>query len=306
MSNYVFTPILGNTWIGVTENYITADVSPLVAQGLFQNLAVLRAALLPSSAYFVGWRVGLYGGKRSSRILRPYVDVFWPTGNAVNFPSNGTIPATTDNGYPPLMQISLQENVTFNNTGIARKYLGVIPSNVVGGQPSTYNQNGNVAWVKAKTAWQNFLINSSFQIAAQNTPVGGTYTITNIAPALTTGGNIGLGLSGVAAGAILTGQRLAVQHLLPTKGTRNPTMNGSWTVDSVNQTSSTSAIVYLRNSAGIDPTAQRIGSASIAFVKNRGLFSIQSLSGSQIVTHKRGKAGGNVRGRRLTRPSLDP
>lgn len=306
MSVYVFSPLLGNAWLGVTEKYITPDVSPSRSADLFSQLAVLRANLLPTTAYFVAWRVGLFGGLRSSRLLRPTNDVYWPTGQNSNFPANGSIPATADNGYPPLMQLSLQENVQFNNTGVTRQYLGVIPSNVVAGQPVSYNQNGNVNWVKAKANWQNFLINNGFQIQAQNTLAGTRYAITNIAPATTTGGNIGLGLSGVTAGAISMGQRLLVQHLLPTKGTRNPTMNGSWTVDSVNQTGSTSAIVYLRGSAGIDPTAQRIGSKSVAFVKNPGLFAIQQMSGSQIVSHKRGKAGGSVRGRRLTRPSLDP
>lgn len=306
MSNYVFTPNWGNTWIGATEKYITADISPTAAEAQFTDLMRLRAALLPTTSYFVGWRVGINGGQRSSTLVRAPLDTFWPTGSIINIASRGSSSPTNANGWPPLMQHSVQLNVRFAGVRLARKFLSGVPQNVVGGQPATLTLANNTNWSKGLSDLFDFLTNNSYQIAAQNTPTGGNYSVTNIAPATTSGGNIGLGLSGVAPGAITAGQTIMTQHFLPAKGTRAPTINGHWTVDSVNTSSPTSAVVFLRNSGAVDPAEVRISQKSIVFVKNISLFTIQGLNANLLITHKRGKAGGSLRGRRLTRPSLDP
>jgi hypothetical protein len=311
---YTITPIWGNTWLGATERYITPSCTPAKAKSLFQMLMQQRLALLPTTAYIAAWRWAVYGGGRQSTLLRGPNDTFPPDGSQVLIGATGTNPVGGSSGWPPLMQASLQINAQFSiGTGpsavtkTAKKYLAGIPTNVVGGQPQTLNFNGNLAWYGAAKAFLNSLVGQGFQIEAQNTPTGQPYRIAGFVAPSPSPGLLGVIINVTGTPALTAGSKIFVQGCRPAKGTRNPTINGTWNIASIVAGPGTNqSTVFLAGSAGIDPTQQRWTPSSVLFAKQRGLFAIADMEVEQVVTHKRGKGGLPVRGRRLSRPSLDP
>lgn len=309
MTVYRLSPIWGQTWVGVGESYITPDVSSSAVTDLFEDFMALRMGLLPTTAYVFAWRWGVYGGGNKSVLLRAPFARFPPTGASIGVQANGQLNPTKANGWPPLMGVSLQLNAQFGATDprSSRKFLCGLPSNVIQGQPATFNSGGNTAWTKTLGNFTAFLISKGFQIAAQDQEAASPIqirgvTVQSAAPSL-----VGVIISTSTPIAIAAGDTVYTQRFLPAKGTRSATMNGHWTVDSTTFNSVTQQfIVYLRGSAGIDPTQQRITQKTRIQKKLSKLYPIQQLDGVQVITHKRGKVGGAPRGRRLIRPSLDP
>lgn len=309
MTVYRFSPIWGQTWVGASESYITPDCNAATAQNHFNSIQSGRMSMLPNTAYVFGWRWGVFGGNFKSVVLRPPFSRFPPTNVKIGVIANGAQPVTASSGWPPLMNVSLQVNAQFGSSlpRFARKYIAGIPTNVIGGQPATYQPMGNTAWDKLLNNFLQYQVDNFFQIVGQNqesfpaAPIAGL-TVQQAAPGL-----IGLQINTGSALNWQPGNRLAVQHLRPAKGTRNPTLNGQWTIDSVAFNNSAGQFTaYLRGSAGIDPTAQRTTAASRAFIVAQKLYPILELDGILVTGHKRGKVSGVPRGRRLSRPSLDP
>lgn len=308
MAVYVIQPIWGSTWIGASETYITPDSSPARARTLFLQLQQMRMALLPFTAYVYGWRWSIYGGNRRSVVLRPAMDAFPPDGNNISILGEGSIIPAPGEGWPPLMNVSLQVNVSFDTPPrAARKYLDGIPTTAIGGQPITYNRNGNVQWSKDVASFYRWLESNGFQIVAQNVQLAPRYTVAAVVTQPAPGTLLGVTINANAAPTIVQGTTVLLQHFLAAKGTRAATLNGHWSVDSITFTPTANlATIFLRGSQNIDPTLQRFTAKTIVMQKLPGLYAIQELSSSQITGHKRGKAGGPLRGRRLTRASLDP
>jgi hypothetical protein len=308
MANYVVTPIWGRTWVGASESYISPDLSPTAAQSAIGTLLELRAALMHTDAYWQGVRISLYGSKRRSSVLLPPSDLFPDVGVTIPIPANGTYGGSGNTAGPTIMRNSLQYTAYFDTNRPAKRYLADIPAGIVGSEPATYNFGRVGDWNTAFKAFTDYLKNNSWQIRAiDKSGSNPAYSVVNVVQQTASPGLLGLVLTAGGPLSFLAGQKIFVQGFRPAKGTRLPTLNGTWTVASIDGTGLPAlATVYLRNSAGLSPDAQRFTPNSIVRAVRYALYPIQQSIGKRVVTHKRGKPSLGYRGRRLTIVSLDP
>lgn len=308
MAVYVVTPLWGRTWVGASETYITPDYSPTQAASKISAFLLYRANLMHTNSYWTGVRIGLYGGNRRSSLLLPPEDLFPDTGAYISVPSAGNYVSVDISSSVTLMRNSLQYNFIFDTNRSAARYLADIPSGIVGGEPVTFIVGSNPGWIAAFNQFRGFLAGNSWQIRALDKGVTNPpLQVIGVVTSAVSPNNIGIVIKTASDPGITQGMEILTQKFRAAKGTREPTLNGHWVVDSVDLSqAATKTIVYLRNSSGINAAAQRITAFTIIRKRVFALYPIQAIATKRVVTHKRGKPSGSYLGRRLIRPSLDP
>jgi hypothetical protein len=308
VSVYKVTTIWNQSVMGVSETWYTPDQSDASIQKTIQQMIALRSNCMYQIQPFVGIRVSLYGAKRQSKVILPPGGPLADPFNFLQVPATGTLPGGTSTTRPDQLRAVIQLTIAYNNTRRTLRYLSGIPDAYSVTEPATFNPGAAGAWGTAFDQWRSYLVNTGWQIQARlltgdytPAPVIGV-TVQAAAPSL-----LGIVVVAATAPAFAQGQKVALSHFRPKKGTRDLTVNGMWTIDSVNTTLVPgNLIVYLRNSSGIDPDSVRFTANSTIQRVGYGLFPVQSINPYRVGIHKRGRPSLAPRGRRLSRPTLDP
>lgn len=308
MPIYKVTYQFNQSVMSASENWYTANQSNEKLIGYLENLLAARFAMLQSNHDMVGVRVSLYGAKRASSVLLP-PRAYWPAvAKFLNVPINGTGKVQGKYGGPDQFRAAMQTRIGFGDTRQAIRYLAGAPDNVTTTEPGGLSLGNNVPWEQAFFNFGNRLVDDGWCVRAQVPPpatlLNQVQAVTSVSPATSP---IGIQIDAATAPVIPPGSTVLVQHFRPKKGTRLPTINGTWTVLSVNATLvPNSLVVYLRGSDLIDPATVRITPNSTIWPQTYQLYPVQSISPLRVGIHKRGRPSMAPRGRRLTRLSLDP
>lgn len=308
MSVYRVTLFFGQAMDGASETYWTPDQSALSASKSVESMLALRAQMLNTNQYIAGVRAALETAVRRSSSMLPTRGLFADSGNYINIPGTGTIAPTGTNGLADQFRAVLQMQWRFNDTRQTIRYLSGIPDAISLTEPTTINFNAAQGWWNAYNAWTGFLVQNAWQIRAQIlAPAAPTFPVVGLVQQNAAPGLLGIQISAATAPSITKGQKVALHGFRAAKGTRASTLNGTWAVDSIDNSGLPVYVtVYLRSSAGIDPEAQRFTTSTTLRPVNYTLYPIQAIVPYRVGIHKRGKPSLSPRGRRLTIHSLDP
>lgn len=309
MPAYRFSVILNDQILGGSETLYTQSGSADTAAVAIQKYINARNACLYPSMSIVGVRVSVFGQKRSSVLIYPPGDPIPGGKTALKIPAAGAVNTGGNAALgDAIWRDALQYRIGYNDTYYAQRYLAGIPSAVIGSQRSTYNPGAFDGWSKAVNTFLGLIASGGYQVLAlSRTGPNQPTAIQSVVQQQAAPGYIGIQVASFTGAAFAQGGRVLIQGMRPPKGQRLPTINGQWTVDSVVTTSNpNTTTIYLRGSSSIDPAAQRITPYSTISLWGKQLYPIQSATWVAVVPHKRGGPSIRVRGRRLSRPSLDP
>lgn len=308
MSVYRTTVFWGQATDGASETYWTPDQGAASACVTIQQMLNLRTQMLNQLQYWQGVRVAVEGTKRSSQLFLPGSTPFFDSGKELAVPGAGTLPPTGSNGLADQFRAVLQLQVRFGTARSTYRYLSGIPDAISLTEPVTFTRGTAQTWWNAFDAWRSYLLSSGWQIRAQVLPPAATaYPVVSLVQQEAAPGLVGIVIGvGDPAPTILVGGKIALQGMRAAKGTRSSTMNGTWYVDSTSLVSTGRLAVFLRGSQGIDPAAQRFTNMSTLRVVTYSLYPLIGFNSHRVGIHKRGKPSLGPRGRRLSRPSLDP
>lgn len=314
-SYYKVTLGLGSTWMGASESYYSNQSGSQLWQAV-ANLAAARAALAFQDTYFTGVRVGLVNidnngqvrGQRSSFFFLPGTTTVPGNGATLTLPGRGTMTQTSAGSYRDQWRSVLQWLIRYNaNTSQKIRYMSGIPDDIIQREPTSVNSGVAGPWWTAWGKWQAELKTEWNILARQNTGVFAPTPVTGLVLQQAAPGLVGVQVLSTTAPAFQQGLPVALKGFRPAKGKRASTMNGKWIVDSIDTTSSSgNLLIYLRGSAGIDPSQQRITGNSTIQNVGYAVTPINYVGYVRAGIHKRGRPLGSPRGRRLIIPSLDP
>lgn len=305
---YKFTLMWNQSVMGVSETWYTPDWTVSQAIKGLQQYMSARFALLAYNQQCVGVRLSTYGAKRQSVVLLPPYDTFPQSSSVIQIPPAGTyVPETKFSSMDQLRSV-LQNRVTYNDTRTVYRYMSGIPDGVSYTEPATVNFFQNPSWKQYLDTYYRTIVSLGLQIRAKAiTGINAPATVTGVTSQAAAPSLLGIMLPAATAPPIVQGSQIQLQHFRPAKFTRNPSVNGSWTVDSINTTLVPGTlIVYLRNSGTIDPTTVRLTALSTIQLVAYSLFPVQDMTWVRVGIHKRGRPSMAPRGRRLSRPTLDP
>jgi hypothetical protein len=313
-ATYRFTQFWNWRNMGDTETYWTGSVEGPSAGTAISTLVALRAGLMPQGSNLEGVRIAQEGALRQSWLLVPGGDYWQPAGVSLKLPSGGTFGNASLSNNPDQWRAILQARLVATdpsgNSIVKMRYLSGIPDGVSATEPKSFNPGGNPDWTDRLTAFRVFLTQGQFFVKCLAKITGAAlipYQIIGVYPAPTGSTDIAVGLALATYPGFAVGQRVHVYNMRPAKGTRNPTLNGTWYVSGYD-TATTPGVakVYLRGSGIADPTLQRFTDKSYILPVAYAYAGIKGLDGIRVGIHKRGKPGLSPRGRRLIRATLDP
>jgi hypothetical protein len=305
---YKVTHMMNRSVMGASESWYTGDWSATQALQYIQELLAARMALVTYATETVGVRLAVYGAKRQSVVLLPPYDVFPGTNSLLQIPAKGTYTGEVKNFGSDQYRAALQNRITYDNTRTVLRYMSGIPDAVSATEPATVDFSLTPQWKQALDRYYNILSSRGWSIRAKAiTGINAPASVTGVTSMAAAPSLLGIILPAATAPPIVQGSSVQLQHFRAAKFTRNPTINGGWTVDSINTTLVPgSLIVYLRNSGTIDPTTVRITALSTIQLVGYSLFTVQNVTWVRCGIHKRGRPSMAPRGRRLSRPTLDP
>lgn len=308
MAVYKVSLIWNQSVMGVSETWYTPDQSSSTLQKQIQDMLSFRSQSMFRIQPFVGVRLSLYGAKRQSKVILPPSGVFLDSFNPLQVPASGTLPGSTSTTRPDQLRAVIQCTLGYNDTRRTIRYFSGVPDGFTVTEPATFDPSAAGAWGTAFQNFRTFIVNNGWQIRARQ--VTGAFlavavngvSVQAAAPSL-----IGISVVAATAPPFVVGEQVALSHFRPKKGTRGLSMNGMWTIDSINTTLVPgNLIVYLRGSAGIDPDSIRFTAQSTIQRVGYSLFPVQDFNLYRVGIHKRGRPSLAPRGRRLSRPTLDP
>lgn len=305
----------GQAATGPSEQYITpavADAGELSA--VVNNMLNNRIALLPGRVYVSGVRISPYGTKRLGQL---FVE---GGGKIGGLPANPSIRFNPNGGYvpeidaaflsrPDQVRACLETQIFFGAAQPAIKYLAGVPIGAISGEPATLNTNATPNWYAGVRNFYGGLVSNRWQVESTTVPVAPVnYRIGKLQLGPQTTPLLGLVCpTGGGVPTLTVGARIQVSGIRPAKFTRQPTLNGSWAVDSIDTTTRTDAFtVYLQGSSTINPSINRTTMSSSFKIPTKQLATIVGFNPQRGAVHQRGKPGLSPRGRRLSRPTLDP
>lgn len=309
MSYFKVTMVWNHSVMGVSESYYSKSQDIKALPDAISALLSKRAALMYDDCYFVGVRVSAYPTIRQSSVLLPGIASSVLLASSVKVPSAGTYSLATPGAVESQLRQTMQVSLGFNSTNTVPRYLSGIPQFITATEPATLNLSGAGRWLTAFNAFAAELI-ANWQIRARvplpviNPPAP---QIQNVISQTAGPSLLGIVISSTPPVTLQQGNRIQLTHFRPPKFTRLPTVNGMWTIDNLNTTMQPgSTVVFLKHSAAIDPTTVNFTDQSRLGLVAYQLYPITSFIPVRINTHKRGRPSMAPRGRRLSRPTLDP
>lgn len=296
-----------------SETYFTTPMEPDALGAHVQKLIDARTKILPSDCQWVGVRIGkappaeqqVNNVARRGRLYPPGTYSLQFSGILLKVPSDGSSSTAVVQGLPDQARACLQCKVVYDTDRAVTRYLSLVPDSVLTGQTQSYDIQGNPTWVEAFNAFQEELISGRWQIRARSRASGfqevpiETWVKSESAPNL-----IGPVVTSATAPTYKPGEFVQIMSVRR-KGTDKLSYNGRYFVESVNaNTIPDKTIIFLRGSEMGNPDSIKLPGKvqRIGYTYYPIRFYIPLRAG----VHKRGNSFGAVRGRRLTRVSLDP
>jgi len=303
--NYRTTVYWNQSVMGVSETYITPNVSIGVLGSLISSLLAKRFAMLFTNDECVGVRVSNYSATRRSFFLIPGVNTVPGIVDPINVPERGALTITPVTRRPDQIRACLQERIYYDVDRSTTRYLAGIPDSVTVYEPGSVNVAADAAWLAAYNDWSGFLVGAGFQIRAQDkSGASPVIPVQHIVRQSAEPGLIGVSIPTAAVPGVLDERKV---HLTGFKRVPRylPSMNGNFFVESINTTLIPDEVVYfLRGTAGQDPSTFKI-LGTLQRV-HHVLYPITAIRTVRTGIHKRGRPSPAPRGRRLTRTTLDP
>jgi hypothetical protein len=308
MPVYRYTKFIRFRYFGDSETLWTGNVDAPIARATIQAELTARNSCLPDSSSIEAIRIAEEGGLRKSILLTPQ-DPTWPAGGGpLNIPTTGAVGDNDVDGRFGEWRAILQQSLTLGTSQQSNRYVSGIPRGMTieEGQPIPFASRAD--WSNPYNVWALILKNGQYYVRALLKPaLLAPWLVIGLAPALVSGGPIGVVFNSATFGGTLTGARVHLYGFRPAKGTRAPTLNGTWYVDSVVVgMPPVPTVVYLRGSGGINPALQKFTDKTYLLNVLYGYLPITLVRTVRVGIHKRGKLSIGPRGRRLTRVSLDP
>lgn len=306
MTVYKCTLGIGQTVMGATESYYSADTSADVAATRLNRLLAARNDMLWQSTYWTGVRISAYGFQRRSQFLLPGNSPFPASIARVIVPARGTWPGTSESLRPDQFRATLQYLSFFDTDRSSTRYLSNIADAVSAFEPDTVDPAGFPGWFDSMQKFFALLITDGWQIRArQRIDTFAPWPITGVTAQAVAPFRLGIVVTAAGAPPFAQGDKITLQKFRPPKGMRQRTVNGSWTIQSVDAVSQPGELViYLRGSDGIAAEDVRFMDTSRIQRVGYSLYPIVKAYYNRIGIHKRGGPLGRPAGRRLSRPSL--
>lgn len=308
MPTYRMSFMWNQSVMGVSETYYTPLVSVSNAPTLISQWLQLRTQMMYKNQFTVGVRLSDISKPRGSVVLVPPYDFIPGSGTKVVIPSSGVILNTAGVTDANQLRAALQTRLQYNDSYTTNRYISGVPVGMEGTEPATFQPDANPGWL---SAWTNFFQNMVDQRwglrglsrTGANAPVQVASLYAGPAPA----NQLGIVVVTALAPTYTLGAKIHLQGFRPAKGTRAPTINGTWYVDSLDTTTIPAySIVYLRNSQSAWATQQRFTAQTTISLVGYQIYPIQDYTWVRMLVHKRGRPSLAPRGRRLSRPTLDP
>lgn len=308
MPVYKVSLIWNHSVMGVSETYYTKQLNVVDAPTYLVTMLNARAAMMFPDDYIVGVRVGVVPAIRQSTVLLPGLNFATIFGAVALIPTNGTATASVAQPTESQLRQTLEVKLGYGGGYTTTRYISGIPREIAFTEPATLDFAKAGTWFRAFNAFSAILSKQGWQIMARTPATTQTSTpIIGLVSQASGPSLLGIVVPGTPTPAFAQGQRVQLTGFRPAKFTRGPTVNGMWTVSSVNATLIPNAVVvYLLGSATIDPTTVRFLTQSRISIVQFGLVGIDSFVPYRIGVHKRGRPSLAPRGRRLSRPTLDP
>jgi hypothetical protein len=306
---YRVTIFMGWAGDGASESYLTPAAAPATLITQINRMLNLRSQCMFDTQYIQGVRISQYGNTRRSTLLLPLGGPWPDAGNGqIVVPAKGGY-IQANYGTPPTeFRAVLQVRIGFDNpVRYATKYLSGIPSAMIQAEPATISFGGAPSFLNAMNAFYTYLQSNLWQIGGTNLAAG-SFQIVGVVQQSAAPNLLGVQIAAATSPSITQGQRVKIQGTRPAKGTRGATINGRWSVASVDQTGLPNFVtVYLQNSQLVVPSMVRLtGATSILQPVVPLTFPISNYNIFRAGIKKRGKPSLSPRGRRLTRYTLDP
>lgn len=308
-SRFLVTIIGGTIAGGFSEQYLSpAESSTASLAADIQALITARQALSTGDTYFTEIRVSQYGTVRQSQVLLPPQTRLWNSVATVQFSPTGTYSQVGYTGGQNQLRACAIWQITFGTNRTNRRYLAGPPIGISTDEPSRFNFNNNGRWFNNFVGFGNTLV-GKWSIIGSNVGAAGTlYTVGGVVTGAAPTNYLGVVIPAAAGLPALTmGQRIKITGMRPAKGSRGPTINGGWSVFSTDTTTVPGyTTVFLQNSTGISPAVMRTTAKSALRIPVPVPYTILAVDLLKNGIRKRGKVSTQYRGRRLTRPTLDP
>jgi len=303
-----FTLVTVNAGEGDSETLWTTGGSPSQVTANINAYLKARMLIHSDATVALGVRVAIEGSPRGSVLVRPPGGPLPGGGGTILVPKTGgyatyleKVPLFTP--WRQCLQVAFQYNGVYQ----ANRYFSDIPKAVVGSEPQTWLPNGNVSWGRDLGALLQLMTGGQYYIKALlRDDKYAALPVSKLAVSGTTPSLLGIVVAGNLGTQFNPPARVLLQHFRPAKGTRGPTINGQYTVDST-VVSGTPPVttIFLANSQTIDPSAVQIRPSSTISLWGKGIVALTNYRIQQVVSHKRGKPSVLPRGRVLTRATLD-
>lgn len=283
------------TWYR-NANTITDLKDPLT------NLLQKRRDMLTSIHLFSGVRISQEGVTRSGQVLLPGISTLQGDEYPVPVPYTGAKELgtlITSDIRPDQIRAALQLVIKAGTASLGIRYLAGIPDDVSRFEPGTTNFVNPSWWWQAYAAWRTAIINSWLVKVQVKTGAGTPQMISTWQKQATGGQLIGAVLPLGVSITVAPGDRVVVTGVRTRAGGQRGA-NGQWVVDSVTAgTSSTSQVIYLLNSAAIEPA----NFISLGKIRKQVYDYIAPswITPHRVGTHRRGRPFGLLRGRVSTR-----
>lgn len=314
MPVYRITTYWNQSTLGVSETWWTnGNVATTAISARIQNFVNLRAAMMFDNQEFVGFRIADLGTlengfsqKRKSIYFIPGKQTLPGVTAPIIFPARGLQSIATGPLKPDQLRAAMQLRLIHSDGSQTIRYLAGIPDQVSNYEPASLDINVTPGYA---ISLNNFLaeLATNWAIVARTTQTTDPYL--PVTKALRQESSPSLfGVAVNAAGSptpnIAVRDQVHLRDFLSRP--RVPSVNGSkWQVDSINTTLLPGYLVYfLGASSAVDPSIiKKLG--TIQRVRYR-LAPIQLVQPVRVGIHKRGSPSPTPRGRRVTRPTLDP
>lgn len=318
MPAYRVTMIIGDRNMGASETWITPQqTSASTARNAINNLITARNKCLPNNIYWVGVRISQWSdpatpgvGLRRSQLMLPGSQVWKTGGDSITVPAQGTIDPTVGDGsfYPDQFRSCVQHRVTFDTDRNATRYMVGLPRAGFDGVSEGYNLAAIPRSLRTNLVAYYQLLIASWQLQALDRTAANLPVVpVGISAGPQTPPLTGISFNGARPASFSMGARIQLQGFRPKKGTRSPTLNGTWYISSVTDGTPVGGwTLYLRSSEAVIPGDQRFTDRTKVYLYKNTLYGISLIQPVRAGIHERGRPTGSPRGRRLSRPTLDP
>lgn len=292
---------------GYTESYwLNVSSGAGAPYEQVKALAAARMACMDQYTLLSGVRMSIVGTYRASLLLQPGDNWIPGTNTVFKLPNFGTYAANFSPNFGDQVRSCLQVRCDLPNFRKSIRYFGGVPLGIAGTDGAFLDTKTHPAWFKNVYALEALIQKAGWGVMARSMVApNNVQLVTSVVVGGSTNDLIGLVVAGGAAPVGPGPFRVQVSRFRPPPCTRDPSLNGTWMVDSITTSTTPPAItIFLSGTSGILPSAvQRMPTSSVQYIVPT-FTPILGFDPIRIGIHKRGRPSLTPRGRQLKRHTL--